>query len=484
MLPWSVRGAETRKQYLRPEVMKLDDGGAIPEGTLQQAAELKRRGWGEVGAMSYAEFLVWLENNLNDSDHARTGLRAQLMDMDLQAHKGEAKLSWDEVALSYKYRFPVHACGYNWLQSNVDSAEHLKQRINEVIARYNSEGKRCEKVILVTHSMGGLVARYCSEALGMRDKIMGIVHGVMPAIGAPAVYRRFKSGTEDYSAFYNVAAAMGAAVLGNDAAEMTAVLSSAPGPLQLLPGKQYGNKWLHIKDRNYTYSMPMNGDPYNEIYTVRGQWWSMCDDHLMNPLNQERDARAWTRQNEIDWAAFTRIIRNDVAKFHVKIADKYHPNTHAFFGSDETFRAYGNVTWSSTTGLMAATVFKDRKLDVLNARPLTIEELREHKRDDKAGAELKTERHVDASYTDKGWFSKDTLIYRISAPDAPGDGTVPHASGVAPEAFCKSMLRVGVGHEPAYKQSVSPDNLKACQFTLRAIIKIAQEVKTTSLRYD
>ncbi len=60
---------------------------------------------------------------------------------------------------------------------------------------------KCHKVILVTHSMGGLVARYYSECLTEpgpgRDKIYGIVHGVMPSIGAAATYTRMKRGTEN-----------------------------------------------------------------------------------------------------------------------------------------------------------------------------------------------------------------------------------------------------------------------------------------------
>ena len=74
--------------------------------------------------------------------------------------------------------------------------------------------------------------------------------------------------------------------------------------------------------------------------------------------------------------------------------------------------------------------------------------------------------------------------YKIGKPDEPGDGTVPHRSGVAPSAHCQSLLRVNVEHEPAYKYEAGADNLRACQFTLRAIVKIAQGVQQTRLRYD
>ena len=48
----------------------------------------------------------------------------------------------------------------------------------------------------------------------------------------------------------------------------------------------------------------------------------------------------------------------------------------------------------------------------------------------------------------------------------------------------KGFLQVNVGHELAYKHSESADHLRACRFTLRAIVKIAQEVTSTALRYE
>jgi hypothetical protein len=260
--------AEFRKKHLTPSTMEVDDGGTLPTDTAQQAEELRRRGWGQVGAMSYAPFLAWLENSLNDfvaaaSKSAPVRVRDQLIGKALGAMKGEEALVKEAVALSYRYRFPVHACGYNWLDSNAVAAERLKKCILDTIHRYAKvEKKKCEKVIIVTHSMGGLVARHCSEVLGMGPKIFGIVHGVMPAIGAPAVYRRMKAGTELGDQGRAMSDKPMSEALGDNAAEMTAVLSGAPGPLQLLPTPEYGNGWLCVKDRGVEQRMPKNGDPY------------------------------------------------------------------------------------------------------------------------------------------------------------------------------------------------------------------------------
>ena len=475
-LAWASprRNATFRKRYLRPDVMEVDTGGHVPEHLALPAEELRRRAWGEIGAMSYEPFLIWLENALNDFDNVKTGPRIDLMKLALGAEQGEAPLTYDEVALSCRYRFPVHACGYNWLDDNAISAKRLSDRIHDIKERYAKEKQKCDKVIIVTHSMGGLVARHCSEVRNRRDDILGIVHGVMPAIGAAAVYRRFKAGTEDPTAWYNAAGAVASSVLGNDAAEMTAVLSGAPGALQLLPTSDYGNGWLKIRDGSKTHTRPENGDPYGEIYTVRGKWWSMCEDRLMNPLNDERNPEKRQKKMDEDWGAFEKLIMQTVRTFHTSIAAKYHPTTHAFFGSHTDNCAYGSVTWTHRWPMDGGNSCWNggEQTDVMNGTITAT-----------SGHDINKTRTASVPVTGS-WRKQAMQRYKISDPDEAGDGTVPHRSGIAPQANCQSLLRVNVGHEPAYKYEEGADNLRACQFTLRAIVKIAQGVQQTSLRYE
>jgi len=456
----ATRNAKFRKEHLTPATMVVDDAGVLPTDTPQHAEELKRRGWGEVGALSYGTFLPWLENTLNDYEAANGGARDQLIGKALGALKGEEALVRDAVALSYRYRFPVHACGYNWLDSNGKSAERLKAKIHEIVARYRAEKKKCEKVIIVTHSMGGLVARHCSEVLGMSQHILGIVHGVMPAIGAAAVYRRMKAGTENPSLGFvgNAVGAATASALGNDGAEMTAVLSGAPGPLQLLPTPEYGNGWLCLDDGTSEVRLPRNGDPYAEIYTVRDKWWGLCEDHLINPLNDETNAGKRRARMDRDWLAYATTIK-EVKEFHTEIQARYHPNTHLFFGSDSAHKAFGKVTWRRQGTGRAST-------DTRNGVRINA---------DQTGAW----RTVKVPLANQpGAFM--TRNYELGPQDEEGDGTVPHRSGVAPAAHAqvKSVLKLSVGHEPAFK-----DSELAKQFTLRAIVQIAAEVTKTSLHY-
>ncbi len=466
MKGWLRRGAKKRKAALTPTTMEVDNRGAIPQGTPQHDEELERRGWGEVGALTYSEFLVWLENALNDYADPHAGERVKLMRDSLRALVGEQPLSNDEVGISYRYRFPVHAFGYNWLQSNAQSARQLGQRIDAVITRYKREHKKCEKVILVTHSMGGLVARHCSEVGGYRDKIFGVVHGVMPAIGAAAVYRRFKAGTEG--------AYLAGKVLGEDAAEMTAVLSSAPGPLQLLPTPEYGNGWLVIRDQHTNVSLPSNGDPYGEIYTVRGKWWSMCEDTLINPLNEEKDAKKRAMQVDADWVSFRSLIDEEVQPFHQALKEKYHANTHAFYGSDPSHRAYGNVTWRG--GSISRK--PQTQGDLVNAK-----QARDNQLDTTRDVDVQVPRPMSRDPT-RMQLVEERRRFTISEPDELGDGTVPLRSGAASKSACKSFLEVKVGHEPAFKLTEGQDNLRACRFTLRSIVKIAQDVQQTALKYE
>ncbi|HKU24725.1 MAG TPA: hypothetical protein VJQ54_04585 [Candidatus Sulfotelmatobacter sp.] len=289
---WLGRGAETRKQKLDSKTTDVYEGGDIPSGTAQSEAELRRRGWGTVAKMSYGTFLRFLENALNDAHECKSGFRAQLMRDLVAKAPGVSVLSRDEVALSYKYYMPVHAVGYNWLKSNADSAKHLADKIKEFVGHYKKLKKTCEKVIIVTHSMGGLVARYCSEVDGHRDHILGIVHGVMPTTGSATAYKRVTTGSE----------VVAGPVLGPDSATMTPVFAQSPGPLQLLPSVEYGMGWLKLRNGKEQMALP-KADPYAEIYLQRGKWWSLVNDRLINPLDPEK------KNIDADWAAYVSLIK-------------------------------------------------------------------------------------------------------------------------------------------------------------------------------
>jgi hypothetical protein len=450
---WFGRGAATRKELLDPRKTEVDSDGDIPTGTKNSEAELRRRGWGEVSASSYAEFLVWLENALHDADsstdYGRMGLRAELMRELVASAPGVQPLTHEEVALSYKYQFPVHAVGYNWLQSNKDSAEHLDKCINKFTKYYRETfGYMCDKVIIVTHSMGGLVARYYSEVLSGYANVLGIVHGVMPAIGAAAAYKRVKAGTEGIAG----------PVLGANAAEVTAVFVQSAGALQLLPDSDYGAGWLTVQDFERSVHLPFTSNPYKDIYLQKDKWWGLVDDTSINPI----DFKKATVDKE--WERFSTLISRYVQPFHSDISRKYHANTYAFYGDDVNHKTWGNVIWKRTRRrhFGGVPMPEANVSDPLVSKAIWNKGL---------GQQMVS---TDSTNT------LDAALFTLQDADEQGDGTVPVRSGNAPAGKRGVQVCVpypGIEHEGAYKSKSGQ------RFALWAIVKIAYRVKQTSMAY-
>lgn len=451
---WLFTGAGRRKEILDPEQTEVDPGGEIEDGLsriwrtrdgkiIENETLMRARGWGEVARMSYGEFLVWLERNLNDPSiiqrwNVRDRMKQQLQ-QDGQLPEGDIDALAEQCGVALqRFHYPVHACGYNWLRSNKDSAESdLGRRVDEIMMGYQSAGHRCDRVILVTHSMGGLVARYYSEVRSGSSKIAGIVHGVMPTIGASVFYRRMKCGTDG--------AWPASDVLGATARETTAVLAGAPGPLQLVPTPEYGRNWLKIfKDGTEQLSLPTENDPYSEIYLARDKWWSMMETELANPaVGRRSDGPEKELALQLEWGAYAKIITFDVATFHQKMACQFHDATYMFYSGSDEFMSYGDVSWTGSP---------------FNLSPATAV--------DSAGP-YSTQRRV----TEEDARGQSRLYqYTISGKDEPGDGTVPLRSGKSGTDYAQRSLVVSVEHEPAYNDD------DARWFTLGSILEIASRI--------
>jgi subtilisin family serine protease len=85
-------------------------------------------------------------------------------------------------------RHPVWAFGYDWRQPNAGHARRLSDFIDVVLAAETG----AQQVILVTHSMGGFVARAALPLIA--NRVRGIVHCVQPAVGAVVAARRVHTG--------------------------------------------------------------------------------------------------------------------------------------------------------------------------------------------------------------------------------------------------------------------------------------------------
>jgi len=276
-------------------------------------------------------------------------------------------------------------------------------------------------------------------------QVAGIVHGVMPATGSATAYKRVKAGTEFPSGL----------ALGLNAAQMTAVFAQSPGPLQLLPTPEYGMDWLKIKDGANVVTLP-KVDPYVEIYTARGQWWSLCDENLVNPFDVEK------KDLNSDWSAYATLITESVMTFHERLAGEdgtglYHRNTYAFYGDDVNHATWGDVVWERDIPTTTRVFGSSRPIDdpasgeVLKDRGFGYQTLRQAA----SGKSIKT-------------------MFKIKAAGENGDGTVPIRSGKAP--ILKAMVCLGypdVDHEGAFKKPIQQS------FALWAITKITASLRSS-----
>ncbi|MDL2186577.1 alpha/beta hydrolase [Pseudomonas sp. ChxA] len=500
---WINKKAGIRQRLLHPQRVEVDREGAVPKrpvGTvltppgpdqkstlLALTKRYQERGWGEVSETSYHAFLLWLEETLNNEflphrwpqfdirpEHLHTvavetgpnhitrlkpALNIGMPGLGATLASQLPPIVSDELVARGGYRMPVHACGYNWLDSNEDAAFGLAERIDELMRQY---GRNCQQVILVTHSMGGLVARRCAQLPGMADKIAGVVHGVMPATGAPVAYRRCKVGMKDEDP-------IAGAVIGPTGQEVTAVFAQAPGALQLLPTQDYTPGWLRLVDDQGLSAMPRQPvtDPYEEIYLRRDRWWGLLREEWLAPKDG----------TPITWGIFADNIKK-AKVFHQDISRSYHPQTYVYYGSEDKHPSFESITWKMTRG---ATVN-----GLHGSRPdsYTVSNLQMHQVRDDGRSPVYVGGHEQAIPPLRG--DPDAPVKTVQTSywelhckmqDGSGDGTVPVSSGSAP---IKQAPYGGVRQQikaPGFDHEASYTNPLTQQFTLYSIIKIAAKAK-------
>ncbi|CAD5372900.1 Alpha/beta hydrolase [Rubrivivax sp. A210] len=480
-LLWStaMKGPGERQQLLHPDRVEVDPDGDVPAVTsIGDKAAVRRRGWGSVGETSYKDFLVWLEVHLNQlnpnpalwRDFHQTeatigplptpgakpklspGVKMGLKGQPFGAELGFESLKTDDLLARARYHMPVHACGYNWLASNQLAAQELAKSIDGIIEQYDRDPFWCQQVLLVTHSMGGLVARACAGLPGMAVKIAGIVHGVMPAVGAAVAYRRCKvgMGDEDYAA---------GLVIGSDGQEVTAVFAQAPGALQLLPSKDYTARWMRVAQASQPALARPAADPYGEIYRRKDVWWGLVREEWLKPSGGA----------PISWTGFQKNVDKAEA-FHDSIAGNYHGNSYVIYGVDPEQGSFEKVTWKLTQGLRPDDKPAPSAAEVTALSPTQV------RHDGSATMYVGGRTEFIASPFGFGSTVYETSYWELHCEkqDGSGDGTVPASSGRAPRlqgAVKQQFAMTGFGHEPAYK------NAEVQRATLYAITRIAATAK-------
>jgi hypothetical protein len=463
---WKNRPPAQRQRILDGDTLEVDDSGLIvlprdPEGL--EAEQMRSRWWGEVHSDSYGALLADLHLNLNNTFFPPIFFGSELKPsyhwdkvMKYDRTKWNATdmpaLTEAELKQFAQYQYPVYACGYNWIQSNELSAERLKDRVLEIVKYWTDRKFDCKQVILVTHSMGGLVGRACAKQIP--EKILGVVHGVMPALGAPLAYRRIACGTER--------SAPGAGILdrkkmegfsdiaGSTPDRTTPAMATACGALELLPNHLYP-PWLFasVKKPDGTIVDVSNLQHKNiyDLYRNYEVWYRLINPELADPAHKYENVRN----------GVTRAIDRAVAqaeKFHTKILDTYyHPNTYAYFGADEEKRSFGIFRWV-TKEQQALTEPLNKIL------PVGKEE----------SAAFDGSRYIVVPEP----FTSPVraFFFEPGEQDTCGDGTVSQQSGDGPRGKVRRIFRTtGFDHQGSY---ANEDMLK---LTHHLICKIVQEAK-------
>jgi pimeloyl-ACP methyl ester carboxylesterase len=196
----------------------------------------EQRGWGSVVFDFYGQLFLSLERLLNEK---KSGIP-----------------------------HPVYAVGYDWRDSNVTSGNKLRQSITSILQEHKPAAK---KVIIVTHSMGGLVTLSALHD-GFDNRVAGAVHCVMPSTGAAVAYRRFQTGAalsfdgppEAASALDWIGAAFLNKVMGTTRERYALTQAGLKGPLQLLPSNKYPDLFLNMIDDGVV----KNNQEIDDIYDI------------------------------------------------------------------------------------------------------------------------------------------------------------------------------------------------------------------------
>ena len=346
LVTWGFRGGKRRQELLTGDKLTVDNRGSIDVGKSGlNKKTAKSRGWGTVMRSSYNPVMALLEQRLEGMVvNQQVATWWQEEGKRDPADYGEEQggndaLDDTQLAKAARYEFDVWCCGYNWLNSNRQSGLDVIEYINNVVLKYyQDQGVPAEKVILVTHSMGGLVSRAVTQ-IHKCERVLGVVHGVQPATGAPAIYHHMRCGYEGVERI----------ILGKNAGDVTAVVANSAGALELIPTQDHRNSrpWLFTRTDETAQSvaiLPNSTDPYTDIY-MSSEWYGLVPEQNTKYLDMSPDSNnpnpdKSSRQN------FNDLI-DAVRDFHNEIVNGYHGETYAHYGADngEKMHSWQDIIW-------------------------------------------------------------------------------------------------------------------------------------------
>jgi hypothetical protein len=364
-----------------------------------------------------------------------------------------APLDEKDIKKISKCWYPVHAMGYNFLQSNAESAIVISERIRGLVTGYQKRGFKCDEVIIVTHSMGGIVARallhpdYGNMLNNQSAKILGIYHNVMPTMGAGSAYKRMRFGFLDKPGKIEQIKAKTIAINGEHA---TAILANTSAPLELLPGAAYGKAWVKVIDESgkTLWSWPGNNETALDSIYLQPEdvWWRLINPKWVNPANANKKNGGGLEnvQNRLRQAA----------KFLNSIENTFHPNNcYASFCASRERVTYGEVVFKTQDFL-----WQPGKIRKALPPPETWKLLAD-----------------DARGTLTVQAGEQKLFLLLQPPNAPGDETVPSERSAR---LIKGTLFVhGETKGESYEHQASYSDPKVLASMLYSIVQIAKTAK-------
>jgi hypothetical protein len=240
-----------------------------------------------------------------------------------------AFLMWLEAQVNGSLQHPLYVFGYDWRSSNDISGGNLATFIGSVI----SACQGAQDVIVITHSMGGLVLRGAlSASPDVASQIRGVIHGAQPSNGAVVCFRRFFTGCTSqldgggraFSKQWAVSLLLNK-IMGDTPAKYAYNMSGIPGALELLPNHVYqssitdGSQWLAMD------GAPDGGLDLSGIHALyRTYSWP----GLIGPADAAQSSVATTA--ELDENRMVNEMTANlgtVERFHRSIETMAHPNT-------------------------------------------------------------------------------------------------------------------------------------------------------------
>jgi|GEM_PF-3142655 hypothetical protein len=478
-----------RQALLNLETTSVDAAGFLeggPEGIFLSPSSSKGkhfRGWSSIHAYYYEDFLFSLEMTANITgsperspeqtpdgelphylqllaDNQSSRQSTKCLDLNGISH---CRMPMDKIRNVFlKNLMPVYAFGYNWLDSSSTSADALAAIIPQIINRYRDARSDsgdilfvCNEVILVTHSMGGLVARAAAAVPATAGLIKGIFHAVMPAVGTPDAYRTMVAGNvltvnvRNY--FIDFLRNAGSILMGLTTEETTPVMAHSPGCLELLPSKEYPCNWLIAgitKEEGKgekLFSLPTT-DPYSEIYLKEDAWYRLVNPCLLDPCGIFKD-----NPNISPWNSYNNCLLK--AKIFHEFLEKPHSiPTYACYGNDKKLPTFGMTKWHV---IRSSEIPYASKYDLQNGNLINIT--------------MEGKCRAVSAHSSINNYSVALFHFHIQKQDTSGDRTVSWQSGSAPgNTWLKGRIwpLTGIVHSPAYKEdSVRLLTLWAiCQF--------------------